>query len=146
MKIRVEHGDVDENEIILRCKKLDDEMSEVLSLLQDRSAKLSAQKDGETHMLKPDAVYYAETVEGRTFLYTADLVLEVRQSLTHLLEHYSENGFFRIGKSQLVNLYHVSKLKSLPNSRIEITLHSGERLIVARHYMQSLKEKLGMIE
>ncbi|MEL7610381.1 MAG: LytTR family transcriptional regulator DNA-binding domain-containing protein [Bacillota bacterium] len=45
-----------------------------------------------------------------------------------------------------MNLYHVSKLKSLPNSRIGITLKNGENLIVSRHYIQDLKEKLGMPE
>lgn len=146
MRIRVEHGDFEENQLILQCRELDEEMLEVLSLLRERSSKLTAQKDGETHLLKPDEICYAESVDGRNFLYTPDAVLETRQSLAQLLDDYGEMGFFRIGKSQLVNLYHVAKLKSLPNSRIEITLKNGENLIVSRHYIQNLKEKLGMLE
>ena len=34
MKITVEHKDVPENEIVLRCRELDDEMLHVLSLLR----------------------------------------------------------------------------------------------------------------
>ena len=34
MKITVEHTDVSENEIVLRCRELDDEMLHVLSLLR----------------------------------------------------------------------------------------------------------------
>lgn len=146
MKIRVEHGDFEENEVVLRCRELDDEMLEVLALLRERTAKLAAHKDGETHMLQPADIFYAEAVEGKTFVYTLDMVLKTAQSLAQLEEHHSEAGLLRIGKSQLVNLYHVAKLRSMPNSRIEITLNNGEKLIVSRHYIQNLKEKLGMLE
>ncbi len=146
MKIRVEHGDFLENEIILRCGQLDDEMMEVLALLRERSAKIACFKDGEIHFLLPGDIFYAEAVDGKIFLYTADLVLQTHQSLAALLDRHEEAGLLRIGKSQLCNLYHVAKLKSLPNSRVEITLKNHERLIVSRHYVQSLKERLGILE
>lgn len=145
MKIRVEHGECEENEVVLRCKELDDEMLEVLSLLRERSARLAAHKDGETHMLQPADLYYAEAVDGRTFLYTAEMVLETGYSLSRLEALYGDAGLLRIGKSQLVNLYRVASLRSLPNSRVEVTLQNGERLVVSRHYTQSLKEKLGLL-
>lgn len=146
MKILVEHGDYDENEIILKCKELDGEMLEILSLLKDRTASISAYKDGDVHIIKPADVCYAEAVDGKTFIYTSDMVLETHKSLAALQDYYGNLGFVRIGKSQLVNLYHVAKLTSLPNSRIEISLKNNEKLIVSRHFIQSLKEKLGMLE
>ncbi|MEA4992792.1 hypothetical protein SDC9_71349 [bioreactor metagenome] len=146
MKIRVEHGEYEENELILRCKELDEECLSVLALLRERGAKLAASKDGETHMLSPNDICYAETVDGKTFLYTPDVVLETGHSLAALQDKYEEAGFIRIGKSQLVNLCHAAKLRSLPNSRIELTLKNGERLIASRHYIQNLKEKLGLLE
>lgn len=146
MKICVEHGDFDENEVVLRCKALDDEMLEVLALLRDRAAKLAAYSEGETHMLLPADICYAEAVDGKTFVYTPALVLETAQSLARLEEQYQDAGLLRIGKSQLVNLYHVVKLKSLPNSRVQLTLKNGERLVASRHYVQSLKEKLGLLD
>lgn len=42
MKIRVEHGEYEENELILRCKELDEECLSVLALLRERGAKLAA--------------------------------------------------------------------------------------------------------
>ena len=146
MKIRVEHGDYEENELILHCKELDDECLSLLALLRERSAKLVAFKEGETYMLNPNDICYAESVDGKTFLYTTDTVLESGQSLATLQERHEDAGLIRIGKSQLVNLHHVGMLKSLPNSRIEITLKNGERLIASRHYVQDLKEKLGLLE
>lgn len=146
MKIRVEHGPVEENEVVLRCRELDDEMLEVLALLKDRSAKLVARKNGESFMLQPGDVYYADSVDGKTFVCTRDLVLETGRSLSQLEDAHGEAGFLRISKSQLVNLYRVSSLKSLSNSRVELTLQNAEKLIVSRHYIQNLKEKLGMLD
>lgn len=144
MKIYVEHGEFEEPEIILRCKELNDDMLEILSLLKKRTIKLAAFVDGETHMLATGDIYYADSVDGKTFLYTSDKVLETAQSLARLEELHSDEGLLRIGKSQLVNLYHVTKLHSMPNSRIEVTLKNNEKLIVSRHYIQDLKERLGM--
>lgn len=146
MKIRVEHGDFDENELVLFCKELDEECLDILAVLRERSAKLIAFADGETHLLKPGDIYYAEAVDGKTFLYTENSVLESGESLALLQERHVSTGFVRIGKSQLVNLHHIQKLKSLPNSRIEITLKSAEKLIVSRHYIQNLKAQLGLYE
>jgi len=146
MKIRVEHGEFPENEIVLRCKELDEEMMEVLALLRERSAKIICFKDGENHFLLPGDILYAEAVDGRIFIYTSDAVYETHQSLSALLNKHEEVGLVRIGKAQLCNLYHVARLKSLPNSRIEITLKNNERLIASRHYAQNLKEMLGLLE
>lgn len=146
MKIRVEHGDFEETELILRCKEMDDEVLEILAVLRERTAKLAGYKDGETHLLQPSDVLFAEAVDGKTFLYTADAVLETHQSLFALQNAYGEAGIFRIGKSQLCNLHHVTKLKSLPNSRIEITLDNGEKLVVSRRYIHDLEDRLSMAD
>ena len=146
MKIRVEYGDFAEAELILRCRELDNECLAILAMLRERDARVIAFMDGQTHMLEPRDICYAESVDGKTFLYTTTLVLESGQSLSALQERHEGGGLIRIGKSQLVNLRHVAALKSLPNSRIEMTLKNGERLIASRHYVQSLKEKLGLLE
>jgi DNA-binding LytR/AlgR family response regulator len=144
MKILVEHRPGEENEIILRCETLDDEMLEVLALLKERSAKITARKDGEAFMLLPGSVYYVDAVDNKTFVYTKDDVYETPHSLFELERRYQSAGCIRIGKSQVVNVRQIEQLKSLPDRRIEITLLSGERLIVSRHYREFFQEKIGM--
>lgn len=144
MKIRVEHVPIEENEVVLRCKELDEEMLEIVSLLRERIAKLAVYKDGETHMLTPADILYAESVDGKTFICTKENVYDTAGSLTQLEAAYEGTGMLRISKSQIVNLYKVESLKSLPNSRVQIVLQNGERLVVSRHYVQALKTKLGI--
>jgi DNA-binding LytR/AlgR family response regulator len=144
VKITVEHVPSDENEIILRCKQLDSEMLEILAYLKETMMRIAAYKDDEMIMLIPNEIFYAEAVDNKTFIYTKDAVMETNESLAHLETKYSSVGFVRIGKSQLINLHHVKKLRSIINSRIEVTLESGDRLVVSRHYVRAFKNSLGV--
>ena len=67
MKITVEHCNIPENEVILRCRELDEEMLHILVLLRSGMQSLCAfTEDRETVFLTPQEVLYAESVEERT--------------------------------------------------------------------------------
>ncbi|HHY83710.1 MAG TPA: LytTR family transcriptional regulator [Clostridiales bacterium] len=142
MKITIQQIPVEENEIILKYSKLDSEMLQILAFLKESTAKIAAKKGEEIFLLTPDEVYFVDYVDNKTFIYTKDDVLESSESLARLESRYENFGIVRIGKSQLVNLHHVKKLKSILYSRIEITLESGDILIVSRHYAQAFKNYL----
>jgi len=146
LKITVEHVDCEENEVVLRCKNIDDEMLEILSILKEQSLKLPARKDGNITMLTPREILYADAVDNKVFLYTGDYVYETSETLQLIESKFINFGFLRIGKSQVVNLQHVRNLKNLLNSRVELTLNNNERLIVSRHYAQLLKNRLGLYD
>ena len=66
MKIRIEQTSVEENEVILRCAQLDDEMLRVLSLLRSGMQKLLVwNEQRETLPLSVSKVVYCETVEEK---------------------------------------------------------------------------------
>lgn len=93
----------------LRCWALDDEMLKILSFLHERSVKLAGHKDGETHMLQASKLYFLEAVDGKTFVYTKELVLEVPQGLAQqvvLPDNAKTNprGFLWIKVSFLITL------------------------------------------
>lgn len=146
MKIRVEYGDFSEAEVILRCRQGDEEALSLQTLLREHAARLAAYREDEIFLVEPGDLLYAESVDGKTFICTPQQVLETKLTLMQIHARYEDNGIVRIGKSQLINLYQVGKLKSLPHSRIEVTLKNGEKLIVSRHYSGGLKEKLGLLE
>lgn len=144
LKITVEHISTGENEIVLKCRQLDSEIQKILAYLKESMEKLVAQKDGEKFLLLSDEVFYVESVDNKTFIYTKDAVMESQDSLFFIENKYSNMGLVRIGKSQLVNLHHIKKLKSIINSRIEVTLESGDRLVVSRHFACTFKSRLGI--
>ena len=72
MKISVEHAPLEENEVILRCSNLDQEMLWVLSILRSGLQKLCAWDERrEVTLLSPSEVVYCESVDDHTFLYTS---------------------------------------------------------------------------
>lgn len=144
MKVTVEHVSTGENEIIIKCQQLDKEVQDLLNYLDETNDRMVATKEGETFLLQPNELYYVESVDNKIFLYTKDNVLETKDSLAFLETRYTNSGLVRIGKSQLVNLHQIKKLKSILNRRIEVTLESGERLIVSRHYVPEFKNRLGL--
>ena len=145
MKITVEHMDLPENEVILRCPALDEEMLGVLSLLRSGLQRLCVW-DGEREatLLSPREVVYCESVDERTFVYTSGAVFQTALSLAELEDWYGGLGLFRAGKSAVVNLHHIRSLVSQGAGRIEATLVTGEKLMVSRRYAPALRERLGL--
>lgn len=145
MKIKVEHKDIEENEIILRCKNIDDEMLHILSFLKSRSQKLCAFKDkNDLILLSPDSVFYCEYVDEKVFVYTSEDVLQTALNLLELENNYSDVGYIRISKSMIVNLHKIKSLKSYTSGRIEVFMKNDEKIIVSRHYAPMLRAKLGL--
>lgn len=145
MKITVEHADVAENEVILRCPALDEEMLGVLSLLRSGLQRLCVWDDSRrTTLLTPHEVVYCETVDDRVFVYTGRAMYQTALGLGELESRYGSLGFFRAGKSAVVNLHHIRSLASREAGRIEAILETGERLMVSRRYAPLLRERLGL--
>lgn len=145
MKITVEHVPVPENEIILRCPELDEEMLRVLSLLKSGMQKLCAwDEDREMMFLNPGEVLYGESVEEKTYLYTAQAVYRTALTLGELEARHEDLGFCRASKSMAVNLHGIRSLKNCGAGRIEAVMKNGEKIMISRHYAPLLRERLGM--
>ncbi|MBR2309865.1 MAG: LytTR family transcriptional regulator DNA-binding domain-containing protein [Oscillospiraceae bacterium] len=145
MKIRIEQTSVEENEVILRCAQLDDEMLRVLSLLRSGMQKLLVwNEQRETLPLSVSKVVYCETVEEKTFVYTHDGIYQTALSLAELEDRWGDLGLFRAGKSSVVNLHEIQKLKNCGSGRIEALLTTGEKMIISRRYAPMLRERLGL--
>ena len=145
MKITVEHTTDGENEVILRCKELDDEMLRLLALIRSGMQKLLVwNEQRETLPLNVADVVYCETVEEKTFVYTDGGMYQTALSLAELEDRWESMGLLRCGKSCVVNLYAIRRLKSCGAGRIEAILSTGERMMISRHYAAAIRERLGM--
>ena len=144
MKITVEHIESEENEVILRCRELDDEMLRLLALVRAGMQKLLVWNERKDLLpLNVSDVVYCETVEEKTFVYTESGMYQTALTLAQLEERWSTTGL-RCGKSCVVNLYAIRRLRSCGAGRIEAALTTGEKIMISRHYAPALREKLGM--
>lgn len=92
----------DELKVLIQCRKADDEALRLKTHIELFDNKLYARRDNEYCFINASEVLYFETVDNRTFLYTQDDVLEIRQKLYELEDHLSKKDFIRISKSLFV--------------------------------------------
>ena len=117
----------------------------MLSLLRSGLQRLCVWDDSRrTTLLTPHEVVYCETVDDRVFVYTGRAMYQTALGLGELESRYGSLGFFRAGKSAVVNLHHICSLASREAGRIEAILETGERLMVSRRYAPLLRERLGL--
>lgn len=119
------------------------ELQRILALLQSSADRLWLVDDRQqTVSVQPRDILWAETVEDKTFVYTAGGIYRAPLSLAALELRWGAAGLFRCGKSTIVNLNAVQRLCSRPGGRIEAILPTGEKIIISRRYAPALRAKL----
>lgn len=145
MKITItDRADGEEDEIIIRCRNVDERLLKLVYAIKAGREKLTASRDGEYFQVAPEDIYYFEAVDNRVFLYLAKEVYETKQKLYELEERFRGTDFFRASKSCIVNLAKIKSLSPVLNGRFEAHMKNGESVMISRQYVSVLKEKLGI--
>ncbi len=131
-----------EEQLILRCHAVTEEMKEIISFARSRQGRLSGTREDKQYEIPILDVYYIEAVDNRTFLYTKQDVYESRLKLYELEERLQGKHFLRISKSVLLNLMKVESIKPALNGRFMAILQSKEEVIISRKYVKDLKMAL----
>lgn len=134
----------EEEEIIIKCSQLDDEMVKLINHFKKGNSTLTAYKEGEIFFIKPEEIYYFESVDQKVFAYCETEVYEVKSKLYELIEELPERDFIRSAKSSILNLNKIKSLTPAFGGRYEALLENGEKVIISRQYVGLLKEKLGV--
>ena len=146
MKIRIDiDNKVEETEVIIRCRKVDDEVAKLqiamLRALADGSRLRLTQGDREFYIDAEDILFF-ETEGKHIFAHTKDEVFEAGVRL-YELEELLPRSFLRISKSAIVgteSIYAIDKNPVGPS-----TIHfrdSHKKLSVSRQYFKILRDKL----
>lgn len=140
MQVIVEKVDDQQEEVvIIRCKKLNTKHLKAIHLLESVDSVI-AYKQSEMHRINAEDIFYFESVDNKTFLYTADDVFEYKQRLLDVVDTLGDN-FIRSSRISVLNWRKISSLKPMLNGRMEATLQNGEKQIISRLYVSDLKQK-----
>lgn len=139
-----ENPALDDIEVSVTCPRIDERVQRIVSALGAFDRALVGERDGATYRLDVDDVCYAETVDGKTFLYTTDAVYQTPLKLYELEERLAGTEFVRASKQMLVNFDHVASIRPALNARLQLMLDNGEAVIVSRQYAPVIKRKLGL--
>ena len=143
MKIKVqENNDIEEDEIIINCKKIDQDIQIIIDFIKTIDNKLIGVKDDKTFLIKLKDIFYFESVDKKSFVYTKDDVFEITLRL-YQIEELNNNNFFRASKSTIINISKIKELNPVISGKIKVTLDNNEHLLVSRQYVPILKKILG---
>lgn len=139
-----ENPALDDIEVSVACPRIDERVQRIVASLGAFDRVLIGERDGATFRVGVEDVCYAETVDDKTFLYTADAVYQTPLKLYELEERLAGTEFVRASKQMLVNFDHVASIRPALNARLQLMLDNGEAAIVSRQYAPAIKRKLGL--
>lgn len=144
MRVRFEQVDAKEKEqAVIRAVEKTSDILAAIDLLENGSGGIVVSRDGSTFFCKTTQMYYIESVDKHTFVYTKDECFESRARL-YELEEALGSYFVRISKSMIVNLRKLRSVSADPSGRMDALLLNGERVIISRNYVKDIKRRLGL--
>lgn len=142
MKYTIKQISAGEDELILQYMRLNSEVEAVLKFMNAAPKKLIGIKDDKRSVIDFLSLLYAESVDRKTFVYTADDVFRIDFTLTQLEDILNTVNFFRCSKSMIINIDKIVTLKSLASNRIDAMLSNGEHIIISRTYASEFRKIL----
>lgn len=143
MDVEIEKIGKEEKELVLiRCHAIKEEVREIEAFVKSRQGRLSGVRDDRQYEISLSELYYIESVDGKTFLYTKEQVYETPYRIYELEDLLKTKSFLRISKSMLLNLMKIHSIQPAFNGRFTAVLQSGEKVIISRSYVKNLKAAL----
>ncbi len=143
MDVKIKQIGVGEQEFVLiYCHAVSEEVREIASFVRSRQGSLSGIQDDKQYEIPISELYYIESVDGKTFLYTKAQVYETPYRIYELENLLRSKRFLRVSKSMLVNLMKIRSIQPALNGRLNAVLQSGEEVIISRNYVKDLKSAL----
>ena len=144
--IKTKEENIEENYLELHYDKIDEETNAVLDRLRDTLRYIEGTFEEKKVTIALTDIFYIETVDRKTFAYTKDMCVEVKEALRDIIEEFSNIGFVRISKSAVVNIYKIKKLQGDINMRVIIYLKNDEKLIMNRSYRNDFYDRLNKLQ
>jgi len=107
------------------------------------AGKLAVESEGEIFYLEPREILYMFREEKFTKIIAKNGEFEIKTPLKDLETRLNSYSFFRIHKSYLVNLEHVTRLTPWFNGAYQLEIEGREELLsVSRNYVKALRTRL----
>lgn len=132
---------VSETEIIINCSEVDERLERLIKHIKQYTFIFLAKTEAGVCFVPAETVYYIDSVDSKTFLYSEDKVYDCSESLSEFENKLADSTFVRISKNCILNITYLESVCPLWNHRLEANLTNGEKLVVTRHYIESLKKK-----
>ena len=133
----------EEETVTINVRCMTESVIRAINLLKTPDS-LSVSLGDQNYLLPVGDVYYVECVDLKTFVYAEKAVYRSRLKLYELEEMLRHGNFLRVSKQVLVNIHKIQSVSPAGDSRFQATLANGEKVIISRQYVPSLKERFGL--
>lgn len=142
MKLFLEQRKEKEIEVIIRYQQMNNDVKRLLQKVESCNHTVVGDDNGRQYKINIYDIYYIESVDKKTFLYTKDQVFRSEHKLYYFAEELKGYDFVQVSKSCILNLEVLKHIKNMLNSRMEATLINDEKITISRTYLSAIKEAL----
>ena len=143
MELKVIRVPEKETETIeIRCHRISDDVSEIISFVKSRQGVLSGKRDGNICEIPVSDVFYIEAVDNRAFIYSASDSFEVNMRIYELEEMLNKGSFVRVQKGMILNLMKIKSIKPGLSGRYVALLKNNEEVYISRSYVPEFRKTL----
>lgn len=144
MRVRFQQvSSPDQEEALICGVRKTESIQRAMDILEQGIGSIAVIREGNTYLCRTDQIYYVESVDKRTYVYTKDQCFETKSRIYELQEELDTN-FLRCAKAMIVNIRKIRSVKSEYNGRMLAQLLNGETIVVSRSYVKDLKRRLGI--
>lgn len=142
MKLFLEQREEKEIVVIIKYNEINSEVNKLVQKVESCNHTVFGEDNGRQYKIKIFDIYYIESVDKKTFIYTKNQVFRSENKLYYFAETLKNYKFVRISKSCILNLDVLKNIKSLHNSRMEATLINEEKITISRTFLPVIKEAI----
>ena len=142
MKLIFKENPDKELTVTIEYPKQSSQLTRIIQKLKSEEKALVGSENGRDYKVFMPDIFYIESVDKRTFIYTRDMVFRSEKRLYQLENELKEYDFVKVSRNCLVNINELIHIKALANSRLEAELSNGEKIIVSRTYIPEIKRKV----
>ena len=140
---KFQHSDIEENYIDLFYQESNNEVEHLISFIESfGTQKLKTVTEGVAEYISIEDIFYIESVDRKYYVYMEKEIKQTMTPLSELETSMSEQGFVRINKSTVVNIYKIVKTVSDVNMRVFAHLENDEILQINRSYKKDFIKRL----
>lgn len=136
-------NNLDEEGVILQYIRLTKDFKEIKEYEQHKGDALTGYTQNKERVsVRVEDILYFETVDGRVFAYMVKSVYEIKGRLYQVEEKVSRRTICRASKTMLVNVEHITSVRTALNGRLYARMENGEEILITRRYAREIEDCL----
>lgn len=130
-----------EEGVTLQYMRLTKDFEEIKEYVQHKGeALIGYTQNHERVSVRVEDILYFEIVDGIVFSYTVDSVYEIKGRLYQVEEKVSRRTICRASKAMLVNVEHITSVRTALNGRLYAKMENGEEILITRRYAKEIED------